>query len=233
MSHRSPAGFSRHMSDGLPASARADVVIIGTGIGGSTLAYALRETSRSVLVLERGPYLPREADNWSSAAVFSDLKYRTTDRWVDWRGRAFRPEMQHYVGGNSKFYGGVLWRLRPSDFGPQIHVDGESASWPIGYQDLEPYYSLAENITVCVAQLASIRPSRLTPRRMNTRRWSTIRRWRDWLPGSASKGFARSSPRSLSGTAMAAGAFGARLATDSRAGSTPRETLRSGVCVRR
>jgi choline dehydrogenase-like flavoprotein len=57
------------MSDGLPVSARADVVIVGTGIGGSTLAYALRGTSGSVLVLERGPYLPREAGNWSSAAV--------------------------------------------------------------------------------------------------------------------------------------------------------------------
>jgi choline dehydrogenase-like flavoprotein len=134
------------MSEGLPVTARADIVIVGTGVGGSTLAYALRATGRSVLVLERGPRLPREADNWDSTAVFADLKYRTTERWVDWRGRQFRPEMQYYVGGNSKFYGGVLWRLRPSDFGQSSHVDGESASWPIGYQDLEPYYSAAESI---------------------------------------------------------------------------------------
>ena len=137
---------SRHMSDGLPVSARADVVIAGTGIGGSTLAYALRETGRSVLVLERGPHLPREADNWDSAAVFGDLKYRTADWWLDWKGRPFRPEMQYYVGGNSKFYGGVLWRLRPGDFGQSLHVDGESASWPVSYEDLEPYYGLAESV---------------------------------------------------------------------------------------
>ena len=134
------------MSEDLPVSARADVVIVGTGIGGSTLAYALRGTGRRVLVLERGPQLPREADNWDSAAVFHDLKYRTTDRWLDRRGRPFRPEMQYYVGGNSKFYGGVLWRLRPGDFGAAIHVDGESAAWPISYDDLEPYYSLAERV---------------------------------------------------------------------------------------
>lgn len=134
------------MSEGLPVSDRADVVIVGSGIGGSTLAYALAGTGRTVLVLERGPYLPREPDNWSPTAVFADLKYRTADRWMDRRGRLFRPEMQYYVGGNSKFYGGVLWRLRPSDFGRSSHVDGESASWPISYEDLEPYYSHAESI---------------------------------------------------------------------------------------
>lgn len=134
------------MTEGLPVSARADIVIIGTGVGGSTLAYALRATGRRVLLLERGPHLPREADNWDSGAVFADLKYRTTERWVDWRGQLFRPEMHYYVGGNSKFYGGVLWRLRASDFSQSSHVDGESASWPIGYQDLEPYYGVAESI---------------------------------------------------------------------------------------
>jgi choline dehydrogenase-like flavoprotein len=134
------------LSNGLPVSAAAEVVIVGSGIGGATLAYALRGTNRSVLVLERGPYLPREPDNWSSAAVFAGLKYRTTEHWLDWRGRPFRPEMQYYVGGNSKFYGGVLWRLRPTDFGARTHVDGESVAWPIGYQDLEPYYSLAERV---------------------------------------------------------------------------------------
>jgi choline dehydrogenase-like flavoprotein len=134
------------MSEGLPVTARADIVIVGSGIGGSTLAYALAGTGRSVLVLERGPHMPREADNWDSTAVFKNLKYRTTERWVDWRGRLFRPEMHYYVGGNSKFYGGVLWRLRPSDFGQSVHVDGGSAAWPIGYEDLEPYYSAAERI---------------------------------------------------------------------------------------
>ncbi|HEX9064186.1 MAG TPA: GMC family oxidoreductase [Streptosporangiaceae bacterium] len=132
------------MTDSLPVSARADVVIVGTGIGGSTLAWALRGTGRSVLVLERGPYLPREAENWSSESVFGDLRYRTADRWVDREGRLFRPEMQYYVGGNSKFYGGVLWRLRASDFDSSVHADGESLAWPITYGDLEPYYTLAE-----------------------------------------------------------------------------------------
>ena len=127
-------------------SASADVVIVGSGVGGSTLAYALAGTNRSVLVLERGPHLPREADNWNSAAVFAGLKYRTTEHWLDRRGRPFRPEMQYFVGGNSKFYGGVLWRLRPTDFGARTHADGESVAWPIGYQDLEPYYSLAERV---------------------------------------------------------------------------------------
>ena len=134
------------MSDGLPVSARADVVIVGSGVGGATLAYGLRGTSRTVLVLERGPHLPREVSNWDSAAVFGALRYRTDEQWLDWRGRSFRPEMQYFVGGNSKFYGGILWRLRPADFGRSAHVDGESAAWPIGYADLEPYYGLAEQV---------------------------------------------------------------------------------------
>ncbi len=134
------------MSDGLPVSARADVVIVGSGVGGATLAYGLRGTSRTVLVLERGPHLPREVSNWDSAAVFGALRYRTDEQWLDWRGRSFRPEMQYFVGGNSKFYGGVLWRLRPADFGRSAHADGESAAWPIGYADLEPYYGLAEQV---------------------------------------------------------------------------------------
>ena len=123
-----------------------DVIIIGTGAGGGTLAHRLASTGRRILLLERGGYLPRERDNWDSTAVFVKGKYRAPEFWFDKHGQQFPPEVNYYVGGNTKFYGAALFRLRPEDFRELRHHDGVSPAWPIQYDDLEPYYTQAEHL---------------------------------------------------------------------------------------
>ncbi len=123
-----------------------DVIIIGTGAGGGTLAHALAPTGKRLLLLERGDYLPREKANWDPGAVFPDERYKTTELWRDAAGHAFRPEMNYYVGGNTKVYGAALLRMRVQDFGEVRHHDGVSPAWPLGYGDFEPYYAAAEHL---------------------------------------------------------------------------------------
>ncbi|MEV0909147.1 GMC family oxidoreductase [Streptomyces hokutonensis] len=123
-----------------------DVIVIGTGAGGGTLAHRLAPSGKRVLILERGGYLPRERDNWESTAVFVKGKYRAPEFWYDRHGNQFPPEVNYYVGGNTKFYGAALFRLRPEDFGELRHHDGISPAWPIRYEDLEPYYTQAEHL---------------------------------------------------------------------------------------
>jgi choline dehydrogenase-like flavoprotein len=121
-----------------------DVIIIGTGAGGGTLAYHLAPSGARILLLERGDYVPREKDNWSSRAVNVEAKYHTREVWRDKAGQPLHPHTNYYVGGNTKFYGAALFRLRKEDFGAITHHGGISPAWPIGYDDLEPYYTKAE-----------------------------------------------------------------------------------------
>lgn len=123
-----------------------DVIIIGTGAGGGTLLHGLAATGKKILVLERGGYLPRERDNWESRAVFIDNKYKAHETWYDKDGRTFKPEIHYYVGGNTKLYGAALLRFQTKDFQEVRHHDGISPAWPITYDDLEPYYTLAERL---------------------------------------------------------------------------------------
>ena len=123
-----------------------DVIVIGSGAGGGTLAHRLAPAGKRVLLLERGGYLPRERDNWDSTQVFVKGKYRAPEFWYDKHGDEFPPEVNYYVGGNTKFYGAALFRLRPEDFGELQHHDGVSPAWPIDYADLEPYYTEAEHL---------------------------------------------------------------------------------------
>jgi choline dehydrogenase-like flavoprotein len=121
-----------------------DVIIVGTGAGGGTLARHLAPSGKRVLLLERGGWLAREPPNWSAADVFIDNRYISADSWYDARGKAFQPQVHYFVGGATKLYGAALYRLRREDFGELKHHDGRSPAWPIGYDDLEPYYTLAE-----------------------------------------------------------------------------------------
>jgi choline dehydrogenase-like flavoprotein len=123
-----------------------NVVIIGSGAGGGTMARALAGSQASVLVLERGDHVPREAENWSPEAVWKDLRYRGQEEWLDGSGRPFLPYMHYGVGGNTKFWGAVLYRLRREDFEAVEHRDGLSPAWPIDYDVLEPYYDRAERL---------------------------------------------------------------------------------------
>jgi len=123
-----------------------DVIIIGTGAGGGTLAYALAGTGKRILMIERGPYVPREKDNWSTRAVNLDGKYNTKESWVDKDGEVLHPHTNYFVGGNTKFYGSALFRMRREDFGEIRHHGGMSPAWPISYDEMEAYYTQAENL---------------------------------------------------------------------------------------
>jgi choline dehydrogenase-like flavoprotein len=125
---------------------RFDIIIIGTGAGGGTIAHALSETGARILILERGDFVAQEDANWSPEAVWKDLRYRTKERWLDERGNEFLPYMHYNVGGNTKFWGSVLYRLRREDFQALEHADGISPAWPIDYDTLEPFYERAEQL---------------------------------------------------------------------------------------
>jgi choline dehydrogenase-like flavoprotein len=123
-----------------------DIAIIGTGAGGGTLAWALAPTGKRILLLERGDFVPREKDNWSARAVNLDGRYQTKETWRDADGNALHPHANYAVGGNTKFYGAALFRMRREDFGELKHWGGVSPAWPIAYGDLEPYYTAAEQL---------------------------------------------------------------------------------------
>ena len=123
-----------------------DVIIVGSGAGGGTLAHRLAPSGKRLLILERGDWLPREPENWDAEAVFVDNRYVSPDRWYDGDGKAFQPQVHYNVGGATKFYGAALYRLRERDFGELKHHDGISPAWPIGYDVMEPYYTQAEEL---------------------------------------------------------------------------------------
>jgi choline dehydrogenase-like flavoprotein len=124
-----------------------DIVIIGTGMGGGTMARALSSTGASILLIERGDFLPREPQNWDPSAVLSDGRYRdSSEEWLTGDGIAFPSNGHYFVGGMTKVYSGVLARLREQDFGEIDYQDGLSPGWPIQYDDLEPYYMRAEDV---------------------------------------------------------------------------------------
>src|SRR6476620_9635295 len=126
--------------------ANYDVIIIGSGAGGGTLAHALAGAGKRILLLERGDFLPREMDNWDPKPVFVDGKYISKDTWFDRDGKAFQPQVHYFVGGATKLYGAALYRLRPQDFGEIKHVSGISPAWPLSFDDFEPWYSKAEQL---------------------------------------------------------------------------------------
>ncbi len=123
-----------------------DVIIIGSGAGGGTLAYRLAPSGKRILILERGEYVPREPANWDSRAVNVESRYQTREVWRDKDGNPLHPHTNYNVGGNTKFYGAALFRLRERDFGELAHAAGISPAWPISYADLEPYYTEAEHL---------------------------------------------------------------------------------------
>jgi len=121
-----------------------DVIIVGTGAGGGTLARHLAPSGKRILLLERGDWLPREPQNWLAEDVFVDNRYVSEDTWYDESGKAFQPQVHYFVGGATKLYGAALYRLRPQAFDELRHHDGISPAWPITYDELEPYYTQAE-----------------------------------------------------------------------------------------
>lgn len=143
--HRSGAagGAALGMETGMD---RYDIVIIGTGAGGGTLAHTLAPSGKRILLIERGGFLPREKENWDEHAVFARGRYQAGETWYDADDMPFKPYTHYWVGGNTKVYGAALLRMREHDFGEVRHYGGVSPAWPIGYDELEPYYTRAERL---------------------------------------------------------------------------------------
>jgi len=123
-----------------------DLIIIGTGAGGGTLARKLAPTGKKILILERGDYIPREKENWDTEEVFLKARYKAKENWMDKDGNSFHPGIHYCVGGNTKVYGAALLRMREQDFGEVKHHGGISPAWDIKYNDLAPYYLEAEKL---------------------------------------------------------------------------------------
>ncbi len=145
-----------------------DAIVIGSGFGGAMAAHVLVGAGWSVLMLERGDWVARGAQNWSADGVgpltphySTESPYRVADDAGDTTAGAF-----HCVGGPSVFYGGVAFRFRAEDFEHDPEIAGSSgAQWPWAYAELEPYYAEAERI-LGVAGEAGIdptEPGRSTP----------------------------------------------------------------------
>ena len=123
-----------------------DVIIIGSGMGGATLAAALAPTGRRVLILERGERLVDSPEARDPDAIFRQGYFKPKETWRDASGAVINPGNYAFVGGNTKFYGAVLLRYRAEDFAPLRHIEGTTPGWPIGYDTLEPWYSKAESL---------------------------------------------------------------------------------------
>ena len=123
-----------------------DLIVIGSGPGGASLAQSLAPTGKRILMLERGDYLPRSLANWDSKTVFVNAEYQAKETWYGADGKDFHPGLHYFVGGNSKVYGAALFRMRERDFEEIEHVDGVSPAWPLSYETFEPYYTAAEKL---------------------------------------------------------------------------------------
>ena len=123
-----------------------DIVIIGSGIGGSTIASGLAGSGAKILILERGERLTPSPQARDTRAIFIDGHFRPKETWREAGGGRFNPGNYYNVGGNSKFYGGVLLRYRRQDFSEMQHFGGVSPAWPFAYEELEPWYSKAEQL---------------------------------------------------------------------------------------
>ncbi len=142
-----------------------DIVIVGSGIGGATLAHGLAASGARVTILERGEQLPDSAAARDARAIFVEGHYRPQETWRDGRGEDFSPGNYYYVGGNSKFYGAVMLRYREQDFASIEHAGGATPGWPIAYAELEPWYGRAERLFQVrgIAGEDPTEPARSTP----------------------------------------------------------------------
>jgi choline dehydrogenase-like flavoprotein len=141
-----------------------DVIIIGSGPGGATLARSLKLTGCRVLVLERGDFLRLEDRNWNPEYTITKQGYSNSEPWFG-NGESYQPNMYYYVGGSSKLYASTVFRFREKDFEVRTHADGESPEWPVKYADFERFYGLAEKMYLCHGETGDdpTEPWRSTP----------------------------------------------------------------------
>ncbi|MDW5312594.1 GMC family oxidoreductase [Rhizobium sp. PL01] len=123
-----------------------DIVIIGSGIGGATVASALAGSGARIAILERGERLADTPETRNYRSIFVDGHFRPKEMWREPDGTAFNPGNFYFVGGNSKLFGAVLLRYRAEDFTEMQHLGGISPAWPFPYEELEPWYGKAERL---------------------------------------------------------------------------------------
>lgn len=143
-----PSAVSRSAVVESPADElTTDVLVVGAGLAGSVLAWALRDSGRDVLLVERGGFLPREPENSDPVEMYLHGRYKNAGQWYDGKsGAGFNPGVYYWAGGNTRFWGACVPRFRRSDFEEVQHHDGVSRAWPFSYDDLEPFYGRAESL---------------------------------------------------------------------------------------
>lgn len=123
---------------------RYDILIVGSGAGGSAAAYALARAGRRVLLLEKGRELPRDGSTLDVDKVIRQGIFKSKEHWLDKNGQTFEPEEYFNLGGKTKWYGAALARFEPREFEAEpVH---QCLPWPISYRELEPYYEQAETL---------------------------------------------------------------------------------------
>jgi choline dehydrogenase-like flavoprotein len=126
-----------------------DAIVIGSGFGGSMVAFKLVNAGMKVLMLERGNWVPRGPHNWADNGSVDLTEYYSWESPYRALAGGNKPYIGSYscVGGPSVFYGGVSLRFRQKDFQNTREIVGDSgAEWPYSYEDLEVYYSEAEKL---------------------------------------------------------------------------------------
>ena len=123
-----------------------DIIIVGTGAGGGTLAQKLAPTGKKILILERGSRMALDEQNLAGVDVLKNKRYHAPEQWYDQAGEPFSPQTNYAVGGNTKIYGASLMRMRDRDFEAVTYQDGTAPAWPLTYGELEPYYTAAEQL---------------------------------------------------------------------------------------
>ncbi|CTQ57258.1 GMC oxidoreductase [Roseibium album] len=123
-----------------------DIVIVGSGMGGATLAAGLAPSGAQITILERGHRIPDDAPARDPWRIYTNSAFRSAETWLDENGNSFEPGNYYNVGGNSKLYGAVLIRYRAEDFAELEHFEGFSPAWPLSYEELAPWYDAAEKL---------------------------------------------------------------------------------------
>ncbi|MFM9086776.1 MAG: FAD-binding protein, partial [Cyanobium sp.] len=121
-----------------------DVIVVGAGAAGASLAAELAGGGLRVFVLERGQELALDDQNVTGIDLFRRQRYHTPEPWFGPDGDPFQPQMVYAPGGNTKIWGGVLERMREDDFSGFATEEGPSHDWQLRYGDLAPWYDRAE-----------------------------------------------------------------------------------------
>ena len=124
---------------------RYDVIIIGTGAGGGTLAHTLAPSGKKILLLERGDFLPREMDNWNPDAGVRRREVHLPGHLVR-RATASRSSRRCTTSwaGPPRCTGPRCTGCGPRTSARSSTFDGISPAWPLSYDDFEPWYTKAE-----------------------------------------------------------------------------------------